>query len=196
MVACRRATTTVRRPENPVNGSDARGGPADDARMTNDQWIALVSQAAQLLQADTLTSGVHLDVDVGPRVELEAVLQRQLEARWGEGPTWLPGPPWGLDDTDPGVWLRLHFQEHNWGWGPAWAPWGETLAELVVELADMVQDGMVESLWRAWPQCRQHPRPLGLHDDLDGVVVWRCGSDYTHSVPVGNLRSGRSWLVP
>jgi hypothetical protein len=47
------------------------------------------------------------------------------------------------------VWLRLHFQEHNWGWGPGWAPWGETLAELVFELANMVQEGMVESLWRA-----------------------------------------------
>jgi hypothetical protein len=101
MVACRPATTTVRRPENPVNGSDARGGPADDARMTNDRWIALVYQAAQRVKADTLTSGVHLDVHVGPRVELEAVLQRQLEARWGPRPTWLPGPP-GVDDPDPG----------------------------------------------------------------------------------------------
>jgi hypothetical protein len=44
---------------------------------------------------------VHLDVHVGPRVELEAVLQRQLEARWGPRPTWLPGPP-GVDDPDPG----------------------------------------------------------------------------------------------
>jgi hypothetical protein len=57
--------------------------------------------------------------------------------------------------------------------------------EAACEVADTVQDILLERLWRVWPTCARHDS--GLHPDfIDGGAVWLCrpGRHYT---PVGEL---------
>jgi hypothetical protein len=45
--------------------------------------------------------------------------------------------------------------------------------QLTVEVADAVQEEVMERSWRAWPECGRHR--LGLHPRMvDGVAVWWC----------------------
>ena len=57
--------------------------------------------------------------------------------------------------------------------------------EAACEVADTVQDILLERLWKVWPTCTRHD--AGLHPDfIDGGAVWLCrpGRHYT---PVGDL---------
>ncbi|MFF3445414.1 hypothetical protein [Streptosporangium sp. NPDC002721] len=65
------------------------------------------------------------------------------------------------------------------GTGPLWS------------VADAAQEVVMEVIWRTWPVCPVHDR--GLHaDSEDGIAVWRCTGDGTHTVaPVGELCPGR-----
>jgi hypothetical protein len=57
--------------------------------------------------------------------------------------------------------------------------------EAAAEVADTVQDILLERLWRVWPTCPQHDS--GLHPDfIDGGAVWLCRSG-RHYTPVGEL---------
>lgn len=62
------------------------------------------------------------------------------------------------------------------------------LEEATCEIADTVQDILLERSWKVWPTCTQHD--AGLHPDfIDGGAVWLCRSG-RHYTPVGELPSG------
>lgn len=54
-------------------------------------------------------------------------------------------------------------------------------------VADATQEVVMEVIWRAWPVCPVHDRGLRAEPE-DGIAVWRCTGDGTHTVaPVGEL---------
>ncbi len=58
--------------------------------------------------------------------------------------------------------------------------------ELTVEVADVVQEEVMERLWSAWPECRRHR--LGLHPRMvDGVAVWWCRTGAHVQDRIGDL---------
>ncbi|MEU6365129.1 hypothetical protein ABZ876_05165 [Streptomyces sp. NPDC046931] len=86
-----------------------------------------------------------------------------------------------------------------------WAPDGSglgltphpdgTAAELLVHLADQVQDWAVEALWSegasaVWPQCPTHPdtHPLTAAVRMD-AAVWVCPKSGTTGARIGELKT-------
>jgi hypothetical protein len=65
-------------------------------------------------------------------------------------------------------------------------------SEQIAELADQVQEWIIEELWGTaptnWPPCPTHPttHPL-MARALDGVAVWCCPGDGEPSVRIGYL---------
>jgi hypothetical protein len=75
-------------------------------------------------------------------------------------------------------------------------------SEQIAELADQVQEWIIEELWGTaptnWPPCPTHPttHPL-MARALDGVAVWCCPGDGEPSVRIGYLgHSERSSTRP
>lgn len=65
----------------------------------------------------------------------------------------------------------------------------ESRVQLLVALAEFVQEVMIETLWHAWPECPLHGDPLVpavLADTLS--LVWVCERDEGITIPVGSLR--------
>lgn len=67
--------------------------------------------------------------------------------------------------------------------------------ELVVEVADRVQDDIIEQLWPAhatnWPACPAHPRTHPMRPAVvDGHAVWAC-IDGTVYARIGSLFRSR-----
>ena len=64
---------------------------------------------------------------------------------------------------------------------------GLTQSELSVEVADFVQEEVMEDLHQVWPECRKHR--TGLHPSVtSNDAVWECRSDGGHVIaPIGSL---------
>lgn len=89
-------------------------------------------------------------------------------------------------DWDGGGHARVEFQGGHHGNGiPPSA--GNDLQGALADVADAVQETIMELTWKVWPVCATHDR--GLRVELDhGIAVWRCTGDGTHIVaPVGEL---------
>ncbi|MEU7835746.1 hypothetical protein [Nonomuraea sp. NPDC049129] len=59
--------------------------------------------------------------------------------------------------------------------------------DLLADVAEAVQETIMELTWKVWPVCATHDR--GLHVGCEqGITVWRCTGDGSHTVaPVGEL---------
>ncbi|WP_433513171.1 hypothetical protein ACQP2T_57690 [Nonomuraea sp. CA-143628] len=57
----------------------------------------------------------------------------------------------------------------------------------LADVAEAVQETIMELTWKVWPVCVTHDR--GLHVDVEQeIAVWRCTGDATHTVSrVGEL---------
>ena len=64
---------------------------------------------------------------------------------------------------------------------------GLTQSELSVEVADFVQEDLMEDLHQVWPECGKHR--TGLHPSvISNDAVWECRSDGGHVIaPIGSL---------
>ncbi len=72
--------------------------------------------------------------------------------------------------------------------GPAiWPSSGRDVGVALVEIADAVQDVVMEHTWGVWPTCPEHR--LGLHAAfVEGTAVWRCAGAGTHTAAaIGDL---------
>jgi hypothetical protein len=85
------------------------------------------------------------------------------------------------DDLDlPNVWLRYQGRfGHTSGISPSDVQ--EDGPELLVLVADELQDAVMESLFGVWPVCPQHQ--LGTHPKLfEGQAVWWCSARAGHVI--------------
>lgn len=64
---------------------------------------------------------------------------------------------------------------------------GRDAGVALVEVADAVQDVVMEHIWGVWPTCPEHG--LGLHPALvEGTAVWRCAGAGIHTAAaIGDL---------
>lgn len=72
--------------------------------------------------------------------------------------------------------------------GPAiWPSSGKDAGVALAEIADAVQEIVMEPLWGVWPTCPEHR--LGLHAALvKGTAVWQCAGAGTHTAAaIGEL---------
>lgn len=72
--------------------------------------------------------------------------------------------------------------------GPAiWPSSGRDVDVALVEIADAVQDVVMEHIWGVWPTCPEHR--LGLHAALvEGTAVWQCAGKGLHTAAaIGDL---------
>jgi hypothetical protein len=103
-----------------------------------------------------------------------------VEHRADDDPAWQP-------TTRP-----LDFPELQLEIGTAgtWTTYGVRLVddvdEAVLDVADFVQDLVIEELLVAWPACARHSHPLAPGSTGAGPV-WRCPDDAGVSVPIGRL---------
>jgi hypothetical protein len=56
----------------------------------------------------------------------------------------------------------------------------------VVDLADIVQEGMIEEVHGAWPACPVHGHPLETAVD-DGRALWCCPREGAFRAQIGRL---------
>lgn len=109
------------------------------------------------------------------------VVERDVRAGGITGTLRLVNPDW--DDSDH---VRVEFRGGFHGNGiPPLA--GNDFQGALVDVADAVQEVVVELTWTVWPVCATHDQ--GLHPTIaDGIAVWRCTGEGTHTVaPVGDL---------
>ncbi|WP_432929465.1 hypothetical protein ACQPZZ_05195 [Microbispora sp. CA-135349] len=72
--------------------------------------------------------------------------------------------------------------------GPhVWPSSGRDAGVALVEIADAVQDVVMEHIWGVWPTCPEHR--LGLHAALvEGTAVWQCAGTVPHTAAaIGDL---------
>jgi hypothetical protein len=66
-------------------------------------------------------------------------------------------------------------------------PAGSTLRGLLsAQLADMVNEDVMEHLERPWPECPVHQRPMDPIP-VGPTGTWQCSLDPAHAVPIGGL---------
>ena len=69
----------------------------------------------------------------------------------------------------------------------SWLPRVEDAELATVELADRLQEDVLEELWgRPWPMCPGHPHPCAPAL-VDEVAVWRCPDDDMVVERIGGL---------
>ncbi|WP_133305872.1 hypothetical protein [Microbispora triticiradicis] len=68
-----------------------------------------------------------------------------------------------------------------------WPSSGRDAGAALVEIADAVQDVVIEHIWGVWPICPEHR--LGLHAAfVEGTAVWQCAGAGTHTAAaIGDL---------
>lgn len=62
-------------------------------------------------------------------------------------------------------------------------------AEIAVDIADQVQDDVIDDVGAAWPQCPGHPHPMSPAI-VGEVAVWECPSGAGVAIPIGQLAAG------
>ncbi|MGI5284631.1 hypothetical protein ACQEVF_15000 [Nonomuraea polychroma] len=82
------------------------------------------------------------------------------------------------------AWVEFQGGYHGNGISPIL---GSDPQGALAEVADAVQETIMELIWKVWPVCATHD--LGLHAGWEhGTAVWRCTSNGAHTVaPVGEL---------
>ncbi|MEU4513740.1 hypothetical protein AB0G05_29935 [Nonomuraea wenchangensis] len=150
--------------------------------------------AAHLTTADLTRLGESLlrDTNFEPTFALEPrlwatlesaleVVERDVRARGITGTLRLVTHDW---DKGGRAWVEFQGGYHGNGILPIM---GSDPQTALGEVADAVQETIMELIWRVWPVCATHD--LGLHAGGEhGIVVWRCAGDGTHTVaPVGEL---------
>ncbi|MBE1589571.1 hypothetical protein ACFPOI_09350 [Nonomuraea angiospora] len=87
-------------------------------------------------------------------------------------------------DCSGHAWVEFQGGSHGNGIPPIA---GNDAQGALAEVADAVQETIMELIWKVWPVCATHDR--GLRAELDrGIAVWRCTGGGTHTVaPVGEL---------
>jgi hypothetical protein len=90
-------------------------------------------------------------------------------------------------DGEEGIVAWLYDSETDSGTG-LWLGAEADPLEAVFDMASCVQEVAMEVLWRAWPECPQHPNghPLEL-DEADGAAVWVCPETGNTIATVGEL---------
>ncbi|HTT87540.1 MAG TPA: hypothetical protein VMF60_09250 [Acidimicrobiales bacterium] len=75
-----------------------------------------------------------------------------------------------------------------------WAPKDEGPQELIVRVADIIQEGVIEGPehWgAAFPPCPAHPNhPMGAAI-IDGVASWVCPRGLVEPIPIGGIEGTR-----
>ncbi|MBF8189683.1 hypothetical protein ITP53_28915 [Nonomuraea sp. K274] len=109
------------------------------------------------------------------------VVKRDVRARGITGTLRLVTHDW---DSRGLAWVEFQGGYHGNGIPPIM---GSTPQTALAQVADAVQETIMELIWRVWPVCATHD--LGLHAGWDqGIAVWRCTSNGAHIVaPVGEL---------
>ena len=65
--------------------------------------------------------------------------------------------------------------------------WYEDVERATAELADRIQDDVLEELWGpVWPECPGHRHPCAA-ELIDEVAVWACPSTHEIVARVGSL---------
>jgi hypothetical protein len=112
------------------------------------------------------------------------------------------------DVRTSGITGELRLVTHDWdSRGLAWVKFqggyhgngiepiaGSSAQGALVDVADAVQETIMELIWKVWPVCATHDH--GLHAGYEhGMAVWRCTGDGTHTVAsVGELPGSRRRL--
>ncbi|WP_182902977.1 hypothetical protein [Microbispora sp. H10830] len=75
----------------------------------------------------------------------------------------------------------------GYGGPPIWLSSGRDAGVALVEIADAVQNDIMEHIWGVWPTCPEHR--LGLHAALvEGTPVWQCAGTGLHTAAaIGDL---------
>ncbi|MEV0826549.1 hypothetical protein [Nonomuraea rubra] len=109
------------------------------------------------------------------------VVERDVRARGITGTLRLITPDW--DDRGE-AWVEFQGCYHGNGIPPST---GKDPGTALVDVADAVQETIMELAWKVWPVCETHD--LGLRAGWEQeAAVWRCAGDGTHTVaPVGEL---------
>ena len=69
-----------------------------------------------------------------------------------------------------------------------WLPWADDEEEATVQLADRLQDDVLDELWgQAWPACRGHEHPA-RPCAIDGKAVWVCPTTGDILWAIGSVR--------
>jgi hypothetical protein len=71
---------------------------------------------------------------------------------------------------------------------------GQPFPELVAMLAELVQDQVIDSIWREWPACARHGHPLGIYSD-DDAAWWVCGTDPSWRRAIGTLADDEAYVA-
>ncbi|MEU6725963.1 hypothetical protein ABZ917_19865 [Nonomuraea wenchangensis] len=150
--------------------------------------------AAHLTTADLTRLGESLlrDTNFEPTFALEPrlwatlehaleIVERDVRARGITGTLRLTTHDW---DKGGHAWVVFEGGYHGNGILPIM---GSDPQTALAQVADAVQETIMELTWRVWPVCATHD--LGLHaGGENGIAVWRCAGDGTHTVaPVGEL---------
>jgi hypothetical protein len=59
-------------------------------------------------------------------------------------------------------------------------------AEIFADLAERVQEAVIDQVWAAWPACLEHGHPLEVAT-ADGRVRWACPDESVDPIEVGSL---------
>ncbi|MFI7706592.1 hypothetical protein [Nonomuraea sp. NPDC049480] len=109
------------------------------------------------------------------------VVERDVRTRGINGTLRLVTYDW---DSRGLAWVEFQGGYHGNGIEPIA---GSSAQGALADVADAVQETIMELIWKVWPVCATHDH--GLHAGYEhGTAVWRCTGDGTHTVaPVGEL---------
>jgi hypothetical protein len=95
--------------------------------------------------------------------------------------------------VDDETWTLYVDSESGGGGGSGFEP-DKPFPELVAELAELVQDRMIDVVWGAWPPCPVHGHPLMPQAD-DATAWWVCPSDESWKAAVGTLADDYEYVA-
>lgn len=94
---------------------------------------------------------------------------------------------WGMSSDDVDAWIYVPGELGAVG---VWVQESDHFADLVVRVAEAIQEVVVESgrfFGAAFPPCSAHPQHPLWAEVQQGEAVWACPSDKQLTVPVGHV---------
>ena len=163
------------------------GGQAVREAVERDPGQVSPSELAGLAAGVLGEAGFEPGFDLAP--QRLAVMRRALRILARDLPTaGIDGEPHLVtEDSGAAAGVRLADGRLLTGDAELSAFVGEDLPGAVAAMADHVQSGLLERMWKVWPQCAGHR--LGVHSvERQGVALWWCSGDGGHPLaPVGAL---------
>lgn len=141
------------------------------------EWMRQVFVEHGPLNGDDLSSKVTLRMIEGARAASRLV-QRDIEATLGRDRSV------SVIEEDGIVFVSLD----------QYVVWNDPLTsigaeQLIVDVADRIQEAVMEGHWRVWPECTRHH--LGLHPTMvEDEPVWWCRRYAHHVARIGELPHG------